>query len=221
VNALPHVQQLVLERWQRPHPDFVSGRDPRSSDNALLALFYGSLERAARYDWLNAGRTLIDKTYLRILWTAEGLSTRGLSFDEMASRLDSFIRTALQPDWETWAELPETARRQAAADLVEQARRRIFATDADTGSASALLFFLCPQLPVFPGAVAGPEYEAHLHRNLDWLRLQPCLREIPAPEVHYGQEREQTPIRALLADTDWWPRRLLLMQQRLESVAQD
>lgn len=192
----------------------------RSSDNALLALLFGNLETASQYGWLNAGRTLVDKTYLQILWTAEDLSPKGLSFDKMASRLDTFIRSQLQPDWETLAELPEAIRRQKAVDLVEQARLRIFTTDADTGSASTLLFFLCPQLPVFPGAVAGPEYECYLHRNLDRLKSSGHFRATPAPEVHYGQQREQTPVHAILADTDWWPRRLLRMQQRLESVSQ-
>lgn len=217
----PEVHQQALERWRHPHPDFASGQDPRSSDGALLSLLYGSLEKAARYNWLNGGRTLIDKTYLRILWTVEGLSPRGLSFDEMASRLDRYLRTVVQPEWTAFPTLPQRTRQEKAVVLVEQARQQIFGTDADAGDASTLLFFLCPQLPVLPGFVAGDAYDSFLRQSLATLAEIKGVHESPLPEIRFGQEREQAPVRALLFETDWWPRRLLLMQQRLESVAQD
>ncbi|MFC6671034.1 hypothetical protein [Marinobacterium aestuariivivens] len=212
-TPLRKTSQVARERWQQPHPSFSSGRDPRSSENAMLVLFYGSLEKAARYGWLNAGRTLVDKTYLRILWTARALPGNGLSFDEMAARLDSFIRAELQPQWVQLAQPGATERDIRAIELVETARLQLFGPASDADAASEVLFFLCPQLPVFPCRGIGAGRYAGFHQG--------CLQQLRAlkdqdecPTAGYGQPRERELIDTLLAQSDWWPRRLLVEELR-------
>ena len=72
--SLEQAHSATLRRWQAPFPGFTSGQDPRTSDNALLVLTYGGLDQAARHAWLNAGRRLIDKTYVEILRHVQGLT---------------------------------------------------------------------------------------------------------------------------------------------------
>jgi hypothetical protein len=50
------INSSIDANWSSPSPLVGSGFDSRSSDNALLAIMYGSLERASRFGWLNAGR---------------------------------------------------------------------------------------------------------------------------------------------------------------------
>lgn len=211
----------ALARWQRPHPDFASGHDSRSSENGLLNLFYGSLERASRYEWLNAGRTLVDKTYLRILWTSCELPPQAATFDQLASDLDSFIRQQLTPRWDQIDELDHNQRHQLAIELVDCAAMDLFRGNPDWQAASMLLFFLCPQLPVFPwhpslqgqtGAESGetPANYSDYHqrcRPLLALKLPHCTEP---PKASLGDERQCKAVNQLLARSDWWARRSLI-----------
>jgi hypothetical protein len=211
----------ILERWSQPHPYFTSGTDMRSSDNALLVLLYGGLEKASRYGWLNAGRTLIDKTYLRILWITQQLEPPGISFDELASRLDGFIRAELQPVWDTLAELEHEERHALAVTLVARVQAQVFQRDDQLASASVLLFFLCPQLPVFVYRQGG--------ENADYVSWhQTCRRRLAnvlplvghaVPSPSYGTAQEQLLISRLLNQGDWWVRRLLTQQSYPASAA--
>ncbi len=97
--AIARLGERLHQAWQQPHPAFASGLDSRSSDNALLLQCYGSLVRAAGHDWQNGGRTLVDKTYLRILGDCAALDYQGLTTDELAARLDGFVRRELAPRW--------------------------------------------------------------------------------------------------------------------------
>lgn len=203
---------IALARWARPHPAFASGHDPRSSDNAVLVLFYGSLAKAARYDWLNAGRTLVDKTYLRILWTVRALPPNGLSFDELASRLDSFVRTELKPRWTELEGLQDGVRQSIAPALVEQARLQLFGPDGSTDAASEILFYLCPQLPVMPcrklEAGGYTDLVTEIHERL----AGEAKDRLSLPQAVYGQDQERQLVDSLLARSDWWQRRVLAEQ---------
>jgi hypothetical protein len=225
MNALsPVVPQAatieLLRNWQQPHPDFTSGQDDRSSENALLVLLYGGLEKAARYGWLNTGRTLVDKTYLRILWVTQRLAPTGISFDELAARLDGFIRRELQPHWDTLDGLEHHARHELAQVLVEQLQAQVFQSTAQLESATALLFFLCPQLPVFAyesttnagniPATDYPGWHQSCRQRLIALLPQACGT---TPSATYGTVQEQQLITRLLAQSDWWPRRLLAQRR--------
>jgi len=208
----------ALARWQRPHPDFASGHDSRSSENGLLNLFYGSLARAARYEWLNAGRTLVDKTYLRILWTSCEMTPVATTFDQLASNLDGFIRNEITPRWEQMDELDHDQRHQLAIELVERAAQEVFPGNPNWQAASMLLFFLCPQLPVFPW---HPSLHALSNSDTatDYLAYhQPCrqllARRLPhsgsAPKAEQGDERQCKEIDQRLSRGDWWQRRCLI-----------
>jgi len=79
---------VALARWETPFPGFASGHDPRTSDNALLTLLYGGLVHAADHDWLNAGRRLIDKTYIDMLWHVQDLTNmRAIRPEQIAAAL--------------------------------------------------------------------------------------------------------------------------------------
>lgn len=224
MNALSPAPQAphtaLLHYWQQPHPDFTSGKDARSSENALLVLMYGGLEKAARYGWLNAGRTLVDKTYLRILWMTQQLAPTGVSFDELASRLDGFIRRELQPRWDNLDGLEHDSRHELAQALVEQLQAQVFQSTDQLESATTVLFFLCPQLPVFiytkaPGAQTEPATDYPRWHQSCRQRLIPLLPRAcsSTPSAHYGTAQEQQLITRLLSQTDWWPRRLLSQQR--------
>ncbi|OMH30785.1 hypothetical protein [Motiliproteus sp. MSK22-1] len=215
----------VLNRWSNPHPDFASGNDPRSTESSLLGLFYGSLDRAAAYNWLNGGRTLIDKTFLRILWATESLEPTGLSFDEMASRVDYYVRQELAPLWDELDELNHEQRHQLAPQLVEKAATGLFGSQYNESAASRLLFFLCPQLPVFPFSHGHLQVLQALHpdtRISDYADYHIACRQLlgrnmpkiypQLPQSHSPCNNERTAVNQILSQSDWWPRRVLSQQ---------
>ncbi|HEY5717205.1 MAG TPA: hypothetical protein VIS52_01860 [Motiliproteus sp.] len=219
----------LLQRWNNPHPDFASGQDQRSSDRGLLELLYGSMEHGAHFNWHNAGRTLIDKTYLAILWAAQGLAPLSISFEQLAACLDAFIRDELAPEWESLAELEHETRHQRTLELVNAASVRLFGSQPNPTAASQLLLFLCPQLPLFPYSEKhrhalerlAPAHTinnyADYHRA---CRTQLAIR-LPAlqPDRTAVQASTHNPeLNRLLQHSDWWSRRLLAEQIVVEAL---
>lgn len=212
----------LIRRWSQPHPAFASGQDPRSSDQSLLGFFFGGLENAARYQWQNAGRTLIDKTYLSILWAALELEKPSIGFDRLAACLDDFIRQKLAEEWCELDDLEHEHRHQFAIDLVTDASQQLFGSQHNEEHASLILFFLCPQLPIFPysdrhqkavGQLLSPSITidgyADYHqacRGLLALNL-PFLGTVATPS-----SASTASISTVLRQTDWWQRRLLGQQ---------
>ena len=226
ISALKQKQQLdtmtamgqrLHQRWNQPDPRFGSGTDPRTSEEGLLTHFYGGMCRHARFNWHNGGRTLIDKTYLAMLWQALALPTLGISFDTLAANLDNFIRQQLAPRWDQWAELAHEERHELAVDLVELAASQLFGSRYSATAASYLLLFLCPQLPVFAFSNAlcravrsdrdGELLDGYrgYHRACRELlaRDLPLLCQIPNPVNDSNFKHD-----SWLNDGDWWPRRL-------------
>jgi hypothetical protein len=212
-----HSQRLVqlgdrLRRaWSQPHPAFASGMDARSSENALLLQFYGSLAKAAGFGWQNAGRTLVDKTYLRIMKDCFGLDFQGLSEDELAARLDGFIRQELAPRWEEILESCRTEGLPLAAKLLKACSLTLFASDRVQTATRQLLFFLCPQLPQMP--CPG---ETDRGAEEDWQIYQALLSQLPVltrPQQFAGDAHQQALIRQLIEGSDWWCRRVLAAWQ--------
>ncbi len=216
------VSAELIERWNLPHPAFASGQDLRSSERGLLQLLYGSMEHAARYQWQNGGRTLVDKTYLSILWTALELPPLSIGFETLASNLDRFIRLHLTECWNDLDQLDHEARHQLAIELVERASEQLFGSLHNDSYASNVLFFLCPQLPVFPYSESHhlalqaqfpqqstPGY-ADYHQACRQLlgHNLPHICSTPAPSA----ETTLPHLNTLLSQTDWWPRRLLAQQ---------
>ncbi len=199
--------------WTSARPNVASGFDLRSSDNALLSLFYGSAEHARQHDWLNAGRTLIDKTYIQLLWEAAGLTYAGSSAHDIATALDSFIRSDLQPRWETWEELDNEERHAIACRLVHQAASGLFGSGYQAVSASWLLYYLVPQLPVFPlrAESAGTYLPHHQQHRARFARALPYLLH-SVPRAEYGSAKQQQVIDKVLRSSDWWLRHCYLQR---------
>ncbi len=217
--------QHIQQQWNQPSTQVGSGNDIRSSHNGLLTIFYGSLEKAARFGWLNAGRTLVDKTYLSILWQSVGLPSIGVDFTRMASNLDAFIRTELEPRWDEFDHLNHYENQSLATELTETAAEQVFGSGYQEQCASWLLFFLCPQLPLFPmndeladiiaNRLQEPVADSYQAYQLQCRRLfshmLPDLHN-PPPVASYGTEREQQVINQMLKGTDWWQRHCFISQ---------
>ena len=148
--ALDQACSAALLRWQAPWTGFASGRDPRSSDNALLVLTYGGLVHAAQHEWLNAGRRLIDKTYIDMLWHVQDLThMRTCRPEQIAAALDAVIDDTIRPLWPSLADLSDEQRFATATAWVEQMAARCFGSLHSEVAASRLMFYLLPMLPVF------------------------------------------------------------------------
>ncbi|MDX1724730.1 MAG: hypothetical protein R3355_16645 [Pseudomonas sp.] len=203
--------ERLRQAWQQPHPAFASGRDVRSSENALLLQFYGSLVKAAGCGWQNAGRTLVDKTYLRILKDCSGLDFQGLSVDELAARLDGFIRQELAPRWGKIAESRGAEGLSLAAELLKSCSLALFASEHVHTATRQLLFYLCPQLPLLP---CPNDPRQSIDEQLQvYQALLSQLPVLPRPQQFAGDAQQQALIRQLIEGSDWWRRRVLAAWQ--------
>lgn len=216
---------FALSHWHQPNNRFTSGFDPRSSDNAMLTLLYGGLARAKQHNWLNAGRRLIDKTYVHILGTTQGLSAMSFSnAEQIAATLDSFIRERLAPLWSSFSHQEEGL----APYLLLDASESLFGSTKSEVAASQLLFWLCPTLSIAPysrghlTALArighGVQDESYLDYKQVWNQAletyAPLLSELDKPKAIYGSEQESELINQLLEKSDWWQRRVFDMALR-------
>ena len=220
---LEQAAAAALHRWEAPFPGFTSGGDPRSSDNALLVLTYGGLEHAARHDWLNAGRRLIDKTYIDILWHVQQLTDmRACNAERIAAALDDFIRTQIAPKWASFGTLPTKDKGRLATNWVEHLAANAFGSLQSEPAASRLLFYLCPMLPVFNFSrghlialehlgfpISEPRYRTfattaeHVYRE-----LSTTLNTTTYPTPYFGDTEQHQLVRNLLDHSEWWPRRV-------------
>ena len=207
----------ILSRWSTPSPLVGSGFDSRSSENALLVIMYGSLEHASQFGWLNAGRTLVDKTYIQLLWQAKQLPTLGLTHHDIATQLELFIRAELQPKWEELKHLAPDEADQQAKNLVRLAAHAIFGSAEQEAAASWLLYYLCPQLPIFPitddcrKALPFKPLSDEINTYDDYHKASKGIynklrRHYAYPIVCYGNNKERALIEQLLQQSDWWSR---------------
>jgi hypothetical protein len=191
---------------------------------------YGSLERASHFGWLNAGRTLVDKTYIHLLWQAKQLPSFGLTHHDIATQLELFVRAQLQPIWHDIEHMSALKKQQLANQLVNLAASTLFGSSHQEEAASWLLFYLCPQLPIFPitnrlrdtvnknHTVTPSEKPLQaIECYQDYLTCSQHLHEksqelshyslpTPLPAVSYGNAKEQAIIKTLLENSDWWSR---------------
>ncbi|MFI8479853.1 hypothetical protein ACIGCM_04695 [Pseudomonas sp. NPDC078700] len=196
-RELIDTSEHLCSHWQQPNPLFASGTDQRSSENSLLLLFYGNLHRAASYGWQNAGRSLVDKTYLRILGQCTHLDMQGLSTDELAARLDSFIRAELAPRWTTVRQSHGSEGLALTQELLDSASQALFEAPQMQAQTSQILFYLCPQLPLLVG-----EQPLACQEQLNKLPI------LPRPQTYSGDAQQQALIRQLIEGSDWWRRRV-------------
>jgi hypothetical protein len=208
---LVQIGEHLRQAWQQPHPAFASGNDARSSENALLLQLYGSLVKAAGCGWQNAGRTLVDKTYLRILKDCSGLDFQGLSVDELAARLDGFIRQELAPRWGQIAESRGAEGLPLATELLDACSLALFASAQVHRATRQLLFYLCPQLPLLP--CPSDSQQSSDEQLQAYQTLLPQLPVLPRPQQFAGDAQQQALIRQLIEGSDWWRRRVLAAWQ--------
>lgn len=231
-STIKAAQAAALARWQTPFPGFASGHDPRTSDNALLCLMYGGLAHAADHDWLNAGRRLIDKTYIEMLWQVQALDNmRTCRPEQISAALDNFIQGTLSQHWDILPALDTAAKHELAAAWVAEIAQGCFGSLHSEPAASRLLFYLCPMLPVFNlsrghllaleqlgyGCV-NDSYAAYADSaDPAYRHLAPLLRATPPPVPGFGNPAQQALVARLLNDSDWWPRRVFdeLMHQTI------
>lgn len=225
-NICSAIAQHTAQQWSRPSALVGSGNDNRSSHNGLLTIFYSSLERAAHYGWLNAGRTLIDKTYINILWQAASLPSIGVEPTKIASNLDAFIRSELEPVWQEFEHLNHDEKHHLSIRMIEQAAAEIFGSGYQEQCASWLLFYLCPQLPIFPISdelVQTVAERLHLSEpTTDYAGYHAQCRQLYSrmlPNIHtttpvasYGSEQDRHNIDQILRGSDCWQRHCFISQ---------
>jgi hypothetical protein len=222
-NEMSAAEATALSRWRQPCADFASGQDPRTSDEGLLRLTYGGLVHAARFDWLNAGRRLIDKTYVDMLWHVQELTgMRTVQPAAIAAALDGFIVDTVRPAWHDLPRLSAEDGLAVSIDWTEQMARRCFGSLHSELAASRLMFFLLPMLPVFNlsrGHLAALDRVGHPSADAGYRAFAQAA--MSAYREHFSEPGRFTPppvsardpqqaelVRDLLAQTDWWPRRV-------------
>lgn len=221
--CLHEAHASALNRWSSPHPDFTSGHDSRTSDNALLTHMYGGLAHAANHQWQNAGRRLIDKTYISMLWSVQSLTPmKACSAERISAALDDFIQRTLSHKWADLGSSNEQQKKDLALSWIEEWSTSLFGSLNSEIAASRLLFFLCPALPVFNlshghlMALAEMGYPSASHSyqiyaesaQAAYQKLKPALDELPRPEASYGTAAEAALIQQVIDESDWWQRRV-------------
>lgn len=217
-------------RWQSPYRGFASGFDTRTSDNALLVQIYGGLNHAANHEWLNAGRRLIDKTYINMLWHVQSLlPMSACSPESISAALDNFILEHIRPIWLALPKLSDSKKQDLAESLAKQAATALFGSLKSEVAASRLLFILCPTLPIYNlslgnqlalrtlgYAPADNSYPAFVQScNAGCKSIIQQIESLALPQPAFGSLSEQALISELLHDHDWWTRRVFdaLLQQ--------
>lgn len=209
---LSEAHACALNKWSTPNKHFTSGFDPRSSDNALLTLMSGGLRHAQQNDWLNAGRRLIDKTYVQILFVTQGLTDIPFINAELtAASLDNFIRDHIAPSWIRIHDTQGNNRNELATELIHIASRELFGSLESEIAASHLLFYLCPSLPIVPLS-DDQDYSSHhdlCRKDLNFHKS--FLGTEQVPQASYGEPDEIKRIDSVLNETDWWLRNVMKM----------
>lgn len=225
----------ALDRWNHPFPGFASGKDPRTSDPALLGLTYGNLVHAARFEWHNAGRRLIDKTYIDILWQVQGLTgLRTVRAEQVSAALDGFITDIIRPGWQELPLMSHEERCETATVWVEQMAGRCFGSLYSELAASRVMFYLLPMLPVFNlsgGHLStlerlGQPPATNTYRDYAgaaetaYRQHRTTLRQYPFPPASSGDAAVDATAETVLGETDWWYRRVFDEMLRITARTQ-
>ena len=210
LEELQQAYRSALYSWSSPHKNFSSGFDPRTSDNAILSLLSGGLCHAQQNNWLNAGRRLIDKTYVHIVFVTQGLSSIPfINAESTAAALDDFIRSHIAPVWPLIVDSQEPNTQEITAELINTAAGSLFGSLQSVAAASHILFFLCPTLPIIPVSRKGP-YSDHIQDCLKAIKSQESyLDALKIPKAGYGHPGEIKRVTSLLIETDWWYRNVI------------
>ena len=237
------LSQLVVDyahkRWDSASPNFSHGQDMRSSDGALVTLFYGGLLKASEHDWQNAGRVLIDRTYVKILFETYHLSMPTRDLDVCCRLMDDFIRLSLIPNW---FDIHPWLQPHVKSSILDDAR----AVNSKTGTptsplrwllewpseiaieilggeeyldhAMLLLFYTCPGLPFMPATMhtSTIRRESNQTMRIECLNQSDSSNKITLPMSEYGTDSEKQIVQNMLRHCDWWYRRLVWAANTLE-----
>lgn len=224
-STIQSVFTSACKRWDQPHPEYTSGFDSRSSEQGMLALFYGGLAHAADYNWLNAGRALIDKTYLNLLWQVEKIpNLQAVPPEKIAMSLDQFIRNNLAPVWHDLTSMEESEQRKLSKAWTTLLADSCFGSIQHTQAASYLAFYLFPMLPVIPfrpefvSVLNNLGFDTQSNQSGDFFdtadqvyrHVKPRLQTFPAPQVSHPNSEDKTAMHHILNNSDWWHRRLFV-----------
>ena len=202
----------VVARWCEPSADFSHGLDPRSSDCGLLLGLYGGLVKAARHNWQNAGRVLVDRTDIRILFDSYRIDLPIRPLDQCCRDLDLFVRESIFPDWEEKyaleADLKDDIERHAERvalvdNWINLVAQEIFGGDEYGYHAQVLLFFLCPSMPFCPKSTVSKH-----SADVGFSALESTIPEPVKAFVGGLGVWESGVARNVLYRTDWWARRM-------------
>jgi len=208
--------------WKTPFPGFTSGHDLRTSTNALLVEFFGNLINASEHEWQNAGRRIIDKTFISMMMHVHSLSAiKSVTPERISASLDNFLQKEVAKHWK------EISRNQFSnRDLTLKWRKQLSITLIGSNPAdsftSYLMFYMLPSFPVIPvsqGSLIAlgisldtPISLIHeiVYENFDHFKARYANSDklrVP-PEPIFGTDREISMINELLLNTDWWQRNI-------------
>ncbi|WP_261841633.1 hypothetical protein [Aliamphritea ceti] len=186
--------------------------DTRSSGNGLLSIFYGCIEQAARQQWPEK-QLAIATADLEMLLTSYELKPLAPITDRTSEAVAIFIQSNLQDNWNEYDDMTHPQRQEIAINLVNEAASNIFGGTNQIAAASWLLFYLCPQLPVFPVieslSTTDNYADYYLSQKQKFTIALPSLDQ-NTPDIRYGNQLEQSIIKALLTANNWWQRYLFV-----------
>ena len=201
-------KQQALQAWQQP----ACNKNNRSSGNGLLCALYVKIEQAARNNWQDNSALILPADAGLFLQSCK-LNDIHLSDSDLSLRICIFTQDHLQEDWSEYDHMSHQQRQDLTLKLINTAAESIFGNDTEVNAASQLLFYLCPQLPVFPASKtlrsAADFKEDYLNQKQSFTLALPDL-ELTAPEINYGEPHEQLIIEEMLAANNWWQRYLFI-----------
>ncbi len=243
VRILDMSIELALSRWTNPSPHFSHGQDLRSSDRGLLSAFYGGLVKSSEHNWQNAGRVLVDRTDIRILFDSYQLPLPVRSLDACCREIDCFVREHFFPNWHVFRpNFNASANASASAnnnssggasdrgvstefsaptspEVLSQSwinffTQEIFGGEEYESGSRLLLFFLCPMLPIFPGlSTVGRDHTVPIGRESADILDNFNAQSFLPASVQNGEDG--IPVQWALTNSNWWMRRVLWEREQI------
>jgi len=216
--------QSLSTKWNEPNPEWTSGFDVRSSENNLMLSFYGAIINAEAHEWLNAGRRLIDKTDISMLWQAKQLTAMtAVTSERIAASLDDYLQRYIAEQWNELSQLNEEDKAIRADAFITKASNDLFGSLNSKVAASQLLFFMFPQLPIYPFSQGHQKSLKQLGYSLSSNSYQDysiAFKQLLHDVQHHFEALELLPsktgntkqlqlITDMLKQSDWQQRRLV------------
>jgi hypothetical protein len=208
--------------WKTSFPGFTSGHDLRTSTNALLVEFFGNVKNASEHEWQNAGRRIIDKTFISMMMHVHSLTAiKSVTPERISASLDNFLQKEVAKYWREIS-LNQFTNLDLALNWHKQLSITVIGSNPADSFTSYLMFYMLPSFPVIPiskGSLISldipldtPISLIHemVYKNFDDFKARYANSEklCAPPEPIFGTDREMSMINELLLNTDWWQRNL-------------